>query len=86
MVNGDAPKNEVDEDTSRWRIVQRNYFLQSRAKANCASFHADSNLLIVGFSNGLFGLYELPEFTMIHTLRFLHLQSISRRKTLMWCS
>ncbi|KAL8953782.1 MAG: hypothetical protein Q9222_000399 [Ikaeria aurantiellina] len=53
---------------SAWRINQRHYFMQSGAKLSCAAFHAVSNLLIAGFSNGRFGLYELPDFTTIHTL------------------
>ncbi|KAJ6034418.1 uncharacterized protein N7446_009166 [Penicillium canescens] len=63
-----------DEDTmediseARWRIVKKNFFMQNDAKVNCAAFHAPSNLLVVGFSNGLFGLYDLPEFNMIHLL------------------
>jgi hypothetical protein len=28
-------------------------------------------LLVVGFSNGLFGLYDLPEFNTIHLLRYV---------------
>jgi periodic tryptophan protein 2 len=28
-----------------------------------------SSLLTVGFSSGIFGLYELPDFNDIHTLR-----------------
>ena len=36
----------------------------------CAAYHAESNLLVTGFSNGLFGLYELPDYNMIHTLRY----------------
>lgn len=59
----------MDEDTSRWRIVKRDYFLQNNAKVNCATYHASSDLLVAGFSNGLFVLYELPDFNMIHTLR-----------------
>lgn len=58
----------LDLDDERWRIVQREYFLQNSAKLKCASFHAPSNLLTVGFSTGLFSLYELPSFTNIHTL------------------
>jgi len=27
--------------------------------------------LVVGFSNGLFALYELPDFNQIHTLRYV---------------
>ena len=59
----------MDDDTSRWRIVKRDYFLQNNAKVNCATYHASSDLLVAGFSNGLSGLYELPDFNMIHTLR-----------------
>jgi periodic tryptophan protein 2 len=60
------------EDTSdlRWRIVKKDFFMQNNAKVNCATFHATSNLLVVGFSNGLFGLYELPGFNQIHLLRY----------------
>lgn len=46
--------------------------MQNDAKVNCAAFHAPSNLLVVGFSNGLFGLYDLPEFNMIHRLRYVN--------------
>lgn len=55
----------------RWRITKKDFFNQNEAKLNCAAFHAKSNLLVVGFSNGLFGLYELPEFNMIHLLRYV---------------
>jgi len=65
----DEEMEEADEDAhARWRITKRHYFLQSNAKVNCAAYHADSNLLVAGFSNGVFGLYEMPEFNMIHTL------------------
>ncbi|KAJ5304196.1 uncharacterized protein N7443_003856 [Penicillium atrosanguineum] len=61
---------ETDEDIAeaRWRIVKKDFFMQNDAKVNCAAFHASSNLLVVGFSNGLFGLYDLPEFNTIHLL------------------
>jgi hypothetical protein len=26
--------------------------------------------LVVGFSSGVFGLYEMPDFNQIHTLRY----------------
>ncbi|KAJ5689252.1 hypothetical protein N7462_003644 [Penicillium macrosclerotiorum] len=61
---------ETDEDIAeaRWRIVKKDFFMQNEANVNCAAFHAKSNLLVVGFSNGLFGLYDLPEFNTIHVL------------------
>lgn len=76
LRNPNAPEPEEDEEMedgdedsqTRWRITQRHYFLQNNAKVNCAAYHAESNLLVAGFSNGVFGLYEMPEFNMIHTL------------------
>ncbi|RDW88252.1 periodic tryptophan protein 2 [Coleophoma cylindrospora] len=57
-----------DDQHMRWRIVDRHYFLRNNTKVNCVAFHAESNLLVTGFSDGVFGLYEMPEFNMIHTL------------------
>ncbi|KAJ6155483.1 periodic tryptophan protein 2 [Penicillium chermesinum] len=62
------PETDEDIDEPRWRIVKKDFFMQNDAKVNCAAFHAASNLLVVGFSNGLFGLYDLPEFNTIHQL------------------
>ncbi|KAI1487497.1 WD40-repeat-containing domain protein [Biscogniauxia mediterranea] len=71
----DAPPRDEDDDMAdaehndmRWRIVRRHYFMQGSASVRCASFHAESNLLVAGFSNGVFGLYEMPDFNSIHTL------------------
>ncbi|KAL8828665.1 MAG: hypothetical protein Q9191_002462 [Dirinaria sp. TL-2023a] len=70
-------KERIDDDmevmhneplSARWRIVQKYFFMQNNAKTKCAAYHPASNLLVVGFSNGIFGLYELPDFIMIHTL------------------
>ncbi|KAF6837045.1 periodic tryptophan protein 2 [Colletotrichum musicola] len=63
----DAMVDDEDEDM-RWRIVDRHYFMQNNAHLRCATFHPGSNLLVAGFSNGTFGLYEMPDFNMIHTL------------------
>ncbi|KAJ3016699.1 hypothetical protein HKX48_003903 [Thoreauomyces humboldtii] len=58
----------------RWRTAARHYFLQNHAKVVSVAFHASSNLLVVGFNSGIFGIWELPDFTSIHTL------SISQKK------
>ncbi|PKY03852.1 WD40 repeat-like protein [Aspergillus campestris IBT 28561] len=62
------PDTMEDITDERWRIVKKDYFMQNDARVNCAAFHAPTGLLIVGFSNGLFGIYDLPEFNMIHQL------------------
>ena len=70
---GQEPDEEMndpdDYSNMQWRILDRHYFMQNNAKVNCAAFHAESNLIVVGFSTGVFGLYEMPEFNQIHTLR-----------------
>ena len=67
LQNGEDEEMEAPADES-WRIVQRDYFMQSDAKLKCACFHPRTNLLTVCFDNGLFSLYELPSFSNIHTL------------------
>ena len=68
---GDEEEHVAGEEMQsrlNWRIAQRHYFLQNNAKVKCAAYHAASNLIVAGFSNGIFGLYEMPDFNMIHTL------------------
>ncbi|THV01919.1 WD40 repeat-like protein [Dendrothele bispora CBS 962.96] len=59
---------------TRWGIHKRNYFNRTGNKVVCTTFHAASNLLVTGFSDGIFGLWEMPAFSNIHTL------SISQEK------
>jgi len=59
---------------TRWGVFKRHYFNQPGTKVVCSTFHRASNLLVVGFSTGVFGLWEMPGFTNIHTL------SISQEK------
>lgn len=54
----------------KWSLTKedKHYFLQDHAKVICAVLHKATDVLSVGFSNGTFGLYELPAFNNIHTL------------------
>ena len=65
---GQDEDDMVDDEDMQWRIVNKHYFMQNSATLRCAAFHPESNLLVAGFSNGIFGLYEMPDFNMIHTL------------------
>ncbi|KAJ8610143.1 hypothetical protein MRB53_038750 [Persea americana] len=62
-----AESDEIDKD-ERWRINGRQYFFQDQARLTTAAFHGASNLLVTGFSNGIFMLHELPSFSEIHKL------------------
>ncbi|WOO81019.1 Periodic tryptophan protein 2 [Vanrija pseudolonga] len=53
---------------TRWGITTRHFFNQANTKVACATFHPGTSLLIVGFSTGVFGLWEMPDFTPVHTL------------------
>ncbi|KAJ8081548.1 U3 snoRNP protein [Marasmius tenuissimus] len=59
---------------TRWGVHKRNYFHQAGTSVVCTTFHAPSSLLVVGFSTGVFGLWEMPAFSNVHTL------SISQEK------
>ncbi|KAI8067729.1 WD40 repeat-like protein [Gongronella butleri] len=71
-------EDELEEnfiDHVRWRVHEKHYFHQGHGvTVKSCQFHAPGNLAIVGFSNGVFGLYEVPSFVNIHSL------SISQHK------
>ncbi|KAG0671696.1 U3 snoRNP protein [Maudiozyma exigua] len=64
----DEMEDEIDISKYSWRIAQKHFFYTGQAKVKCVTFHAKSNLLVVGFSNGEFRIYELPSFTLIQQL------------------
>ena len=43
-------------------------------KLTACDYHRGLDILVVGFSNGVFGLYQMPNFVCIHLL------SISKEK------
>ena len=62
-------EDPVEDRKHRWIIIKRFYFEQSPAKTKCCTYHAGQNLLVTGFSNGVFKLYDMThETTEIHTL------------------
>lgn len=50
-----------------WSVSARHYFNQD-TDVTATAFSVAHNLLIVGFASGIFGLYELPSMSNIHTL------------------
>lgn len=54
-----------------WKSVAKNYFSQNHATVTAVAFHPESGLLSCGFSSGIFGIWDLADFTNIHTLRFI---------------
>lgn len=70
----ESQEEEEDEDGEQrnskldWRITSKNFFY-ANGKLKCATFHAKSSLLVVGFSNGEFRVYEIGDgFNLIQLL------------------
>lgn len=53
---------------AKFVVRSRHYFHQDRASVTTTSHSARHGLLVVGFSTGLFALYELPSVSVVHTL------------------
>ncbi|KAF1918682.1 WD40-repeat-containing domain protein [Ampelomyces quisqualis] len=70
MLRYDAPQDadEEDDDNLQWGIADRHFFMQNNAHVTCAQFHPESQLLVTGFSHGLFFIHELPDFAQIQNL------------------
>jgi periodic tryptophan protein 2 len=62
----DRGDNDYLEE-SKWMVTERHY-LEQPGKVTSATFHTDTSMLLVGFDNGIFGLWEMPDFVNIHTL------------------
>ncbi|CAA6666031.1 unnamed protein product [Spirodela intermedia] len=58
----------------KWELLKKDFFMQSPAKLTACDYHRDLDMVVVGFSNGVFGLYQMPDFVCIHVL------SISKEK------
>ncbi|EMC94289.1 hypothetical protein BAUCODRAFT_150474 [Baudoinia panamericana UAMH 10762] len=86
LPSPDAAPETLSDGDERWRISDRHYFFQEQAHLTTAAFHAPSNLLVTGFSNGLFMLHELPDFSEIHKLSIAasNIDTVSINKTGEW--
>lgn len=51
-----------------WKYESRHYFNQEGATVMAATYNQKSKLLAIGFSSGVFGIYEMPSIANIHTL------------------
>ncbi|MES1911582.1 MAG: hypothetical protein MHM6MM_003994 [Cercozoa sp. M6MM] len=69
-----ADEGKLTPQTAYVKLHQKYYCRQSGARVVSTNFARQLGLLIVGFSNGVFGLWRLPEFEALHTL------SISNRQ------
>lgn len=58
----------------KWELLRKDCFNQAPAKVSACDYHRGLDMVVVGFNNGVFGLYQMPDFVCIHLL------SISKEK------
>ncbi|KAF6164535.1 hypothetical protein GIB67_025361 [Kingdonia uniflora] len=58
----------------KWKLAKKDFFMQPSTKLSSCDYHQSLGLVAVGFSNGVFGLYQMPDFVCKHSV------SISREK------
>lgn len=63
-----SPSSPPHMATIRWGLASRHYFHKVSTSVVCTAFHPSTSLLVVGFANGVFGLYSLPDVSALHTL------------------
>ncbi|KAM7253980.1 hypothetical protein ACFE04_031662 [Oxalis oulophora] len=61
-------------DGVKWELLRKDGFEQRPAKLSSCDYHKGLDMVVVGFTNGVFGLYQMPDFVCMHLL------SISREK------
>lgn len=83
----DGERGTIEEDTVKegnaeikkfgYKRLARHY-LENEARKHsknprlsAAAYHSDIHILVVGFNNGSFYLYEMPDVTLIHSLRYI---------------
>ncbi|KAK9149703.1 hypothetical protein Scep_008460 [Stephania cephalantha] len=71
---GEEEVSEVPLHRGKWELSKKNSFDQTPAKLTACDYHRGLDLVVAGFSNGVFGLYQMPDFVCIHLL------SISKEK------
>ncbi|KAJ2342080.1 U3 snoRNP protein, partial [Coemansia sp. RSA 2618] len=74
LTFGEFPRDESGELVRTTWFTETRHYAQQSAQVQSAAFSWATNLMVLGFTNGVFGIWEMPEFNMVHSL------SISRKK------
>lgn len=64
----------------KWSTVAKHVLKMNFASITCCTYHPQCNMLIVGFSNGTFGLYEIHRNDASNDLVNVHTLSISQHQ------
>ena len=69
VARGNKVVSSFGATQGTWTVDSKHYVQETHgARVACATLHKASNILCVGLSTGVFGLYEMPTCTHVHTL------------------
>lgn len=90
LQKSDAEKLKLVSKTGQrkgaWQLVERQLIRDNQGDVSCTAFNKSTGILVLGFANGVFGLYEMPGCTNIHRLSVSNsaLNAISINSTGEW--
>ena len=87
-TNGKVSKT-IAKKTARggeWKLTDRTFLWDQHTEVISTAYSRDNSLLVIGFHNGVFGLYEMPGCINIHKLSVSHnsLNTVSINSTGEW--
>lgn len=74
----DGDEEEEEDETIKtkrggsWRLLTREFLWDPHTLVSSTAFNKPTALLVIGFSNGVFGLYEMPGCVNVHKLSVSH--------------
>ncbi|XP_036099773.1 periodic tryptophan protein 2 homolog isoform X3 [Molossus molossus] len=79
-IRGKAtPASEEQQGKVKYSRLAK-YFFNKEGDFNnltAAAYHKKTHLLVTGFASGIFHLHELPEFNLIHSLRYRNFRTFT---------
>lgn len=58
----------LQRNGGKWELSERQLLRDHQGEITCTAFNISHSILVLGFSNGVFGLYEMPGCVNIHRI------------------
>ena len=71
----DAEESDIPLHRAKRELLKKDFFMPSPEKFTACDYHRELDKVVVGFSYGVFGLYQMPDYKVC-----IHLLSMYREK------
>ena len=61
-------ENNLTKRGSTWKLSKREFLWDPHTHVSSSGYLKAAELLVIGFDNGVFGIYDMPDCTNIHRL------------------